>query len=168
MPATTAWSRHGIIPFLKDHEAILCGPAGLEVLRGATMNCHSRSFVCANVARNGMRLAAGGVLFLTAAAIAQTANIVGLGAATCKEFTGDVERNFQIQRDYFAWAQGYMSGILMRAPAGQDEGLELNPPRFSLSMQVEFLRSFCDKNPEKDYSDGVAELYRRLRSEQSR
>jgi hypothetical protein len=94
------------------------------------------------------------------------ANIVGLGATTCLAFNRDVQQNFRIQRDYFAWAQGFMSGILVRAPPGKDEGLELIPPWFSLQKQVEFLRDFCAKNPNKDYSDGVAELYRALRGEQ--
>ncbi len=44
-------------------------------------------------------------------AFAQAANIVGLGAAKCRDFNRDVETNFRIQRDYFAWAQGFMSGI---------------------------------------------------------
>ena len=103
--------------------------------------------------------------FAMTVALTQTANIVGLGAATCKEFNRDVQRNFHIQRDYFAWAQGFMSGILMRAPPGEDEDLELNPPEFPLQKQAEFLRNFCAKNPGKDYSDGVIELYRVLHGE---
>ena len=94
---------------------------------------------------------------------AQTSNVVGLGATTCSAFNRDVERNFRIQRDYFAWAQGFMSGVLMRALPGIDEGLQLAPPAFPL--QVEFLRSFCAKNPEKNYSYRVTELYRLLRIE---
>ena len=97
--------------------------------------------------------------------LAQTANIVGLGATTCKNFVSEVEQNARVQRDYFAWAQGFMSGVLMRAPPGVDEGLELNPPAFPLLRQIEFLRSFCARNPDKDYSDGVIELYRALRIE---
>src|SRR4051812_18048320 len=83
--------------------------------------------------------------------LAQTANIVGLGATTCKVFNQDVERSAQVQRDYFAWAQGFMSGVLMRAPPGVDEGLELRPSTFPLLRQIEFLRSFCARNPDKDY-----------------
>ncbi len=86
---------------------------------------------------------------------AQIANIVGLGAATCQEFNRDVERSFHIQRDYFTWAQGFMSGILLRAPPGVEGGLELNPSKFPLLEQVKFLRSFCETNPGKDYSDAV-------------
>jgi hypothetical protein len=103
--------------------------------------------------------------FATNVVFAQTANIVGLGATMCKDVNREIHRNFHIQRDYFAWAQGFMSGILLRALPGTDERLELNPPQFSLQKQAEFLRSFCEKNPDKDYSDGVIELYRVLRGE---
>ena len=34
-----------------------------------------------------------------------------------------------------------------------------------MQKQVEFLRTYCAKNPDKDYSDGVVELYRALRGE---
>jgi len=51
-----------------------------------------------------------------------------------------------------------MSGFLMRSPPGIDEGLALNPPTFPLLRQVEFLRAFCATNPEKDYSNAVAQL----------
>ena len=94
-----------------------------------------------------------------------TANIVGLGATTCSTFNHDVQQDFRIQRDYFAWAQGFMSGILVRGPPGRDEGLELIPSGFSMQKQVEFLRTYCAENPDKDYSDGVVELYRTLRGE---
>jgi len=107
-----------------------------------------------------------GLALGTTLSFAQIANIVGLGAASCNEFNRDVEQNFHIQRDYFAWAQGFMSGVLIGAPTEMDERLELNPPTFPLLKQVEFLRSFCAKNSDKDYSDGVVELYRVLRSEQ--
>ena len=96
---------------------------------------------------------------------APTANIVGLGATTCSTFNRDVQQDFRIQRDYFAWAQGFMSGILVRGPPGRDEGLELIPPGFSTHKQVEFLRTYCAENPDQDYSDGVVELYRALRGE---
>jgi len=62
-----------------------------------------------------------------------------------------VEQNARVQRKYFAWAQGFMSGVLMRAPPRVDEGLELNPPAFPLLKQIEFLQSFCTTNPDSDF-----------------
>ena len=94
---------------------------------------------------------------------AQTAKIVGLGASTCAQFNREVEDSPALQRDYFAWAQGFMSGALIRAPQGVDEGLDLSPPSFPLLQQVDFLRTFCTQNPDKDYMDAARALYRRLR-----
>ena len=105
------------------------------------------------------------LLFLTTVGppASATVNIVGLGATPCVTFVTETSRNATLQRDYFAWAQGFMSGILLRAPPGVDEDLNLNPSAFSLMQQVEFLRQFCSTNPDRDYSDGVLELYRVLR-----
>jgi hypothetical protein len=43
----------------------------------------------------------------------QTARIVGLGATTCLQFNEDIRLNLSVQRDYLAWGQCYMSGILV-------------------------------------------------------
>jgi hypothetical protein len=102
------------------------------------------------------------LLLLPVAATAQTVKLTGLGAGTCKEFNQDVARNWQIQRDYFAWAQGYMSCLLMRAPAGIEDATDLNPPTYPLIKQVEFLRDFCAHNVVGYYADGVESLYRSL------
>ena len=83
----------------------------------------------------------------------QTGKIVGLGAATCKQFNGDVAANPTVQRDYLAWAQGFMSGVLAQAPQGVDEGLDLTPPSVPLQRQAALLREFCSKNQEQSYAD---------------
>ena len=68
-----------------------------------------------------------------------------------------------VLRDYLAWAQGFMSGALMRAPPGVDEGLDLLPPTLPLTAQAAFLRAFCREHPERDYMDAVRALHHRLR-----
>lgn len=93
----------------------------------------------------------------------QTAKIVGLGASTCARFNQETSGNLALQRDYFAWAQGFMSGALIRAPEGVDEDLDLTPPSMPLQTQAGFLRAFCEKNPEQDYMEAVRALYHRLR-----
>ncbi len=93
------------------------------------------------------------------------ATIVGLGAATCQQFNDDVRSNPLIQRDYLAWAQGFMSGILSSRPPGVDQGLDLAPPTFPLLRQLDFLGDYCARNAALDFSDGVAALYKRLRRE---
>src|ERR1700730_17620724 len=74
---------------------------------------------------------------------APTAQIVGLGAATCRQFTADAAADPQVRRDYLAWAQGFMSGIILSRPPGVDVGLALNPPTFGLVAQLRFLEDHC-------------------------
>ena len=96
---------------------------------------------------------------------APKARIVGLDAATCGQFNDDVKTNPLVRRDYLAWAQGFMSGILLGRPPGVDEGLDLNPPSFGLIVQLHFMEDQCAKNPSLDFSDAVEALYKRLRQE---
>lgn len=56
---------------------------------------------------------------------ARAARIVGLGAATCRQFTADAAADPQVRKDYLAWAQGFMSGIILSRPPGVDVGLDL-------------------------------------------
>jgi len=91
-----------------------------------------------------------------------------MGATKCAQFEADVARNSAAQRDYLAWAQGFMSGILLSRPAGVDEDLDLNPLTFGLLPQLEFLRSQCGQNQSASFSDAVVALYKRLRSERGR
>jgi hypothetical protein len=95
----------------------------------------------------------------------QTARIVGLGATTCLHFDEDVRLNPSVQRDYLAWGQGYMSGILVGRPAGVDQGLDLNPPTFDMINQLHFLRDYCAENTSANFADAVEALYKRLRRE---
>jgi hypothetical protein len=94
---------------------------------------------------------------------AQTAKIVGTGAATCATFLSDIARNPISEREYFSWAQGSMSCILMRSPPGKDENLDLTPPEFPVKTQLEFFRNFCAAHQQDDYADAAASLYQRLR-----
>ena len=94
---------------------------------------------------------------------AQSVKIVGIGAATCMRFSADLAANPVAERDYLAWAQGFMSGALVRAPPSVDEGLDLTPEAFPLRMQAVFLRDYCSQNTTGDFSDAVHALYRRLR-----
>lgn len=96
---------------------------------------------------------------------APKANIVGLGAAACQQFNDDIKSNPLIRRDYLAWAQGFMSGILLSRPPGVDAGLDLNPATFGLINQLHFLGNHCAKNTSVDFSDAVEVLYKRLRQE---
>ncbi|MBR0967249.1 hypothetical protein JQ554_24040 [Bradyrhizobium diazoefficiens] len=93
------------------------------------------------------------------------AKIVGLGATTCQRFVADVKANPAVRRDYLAWAQGFMSGIISSRPVGVDVGLDLAPETFDLIRQLQFLDDHCVRNVSLDFSDAVAALYKRLRQE---
>lgn len=94
---------------------------------------------------------------------AETVKIVGIGAMSCAEFNRVIMNNPAEERALFAWAQGFMSGALMRAPPGSDDDLDLMPARAPLQQQAAFLRTFCAAAPEKGFADAVMELYCTLR-----
>ena len=98
---------------------------------------------------------------------AQTAKIAGLGAARCDVFTADTEQTPAMHRDYFAWAQGFMSGVLISQPPDVDDGVDLVPHSLPLVQQVEWLRQYCRANPGQDFTDAVLSLYKRLRQGES-
>lgn len=104
-----------------------------------------------------------GCLGLATCARAQETKIVGIAAATCARFDGHVAGSPSSERDYRAWVRGFMSGALMRAPPGVDEGLDLLPPTIPLTAQPEFLRTFCRDHPDRDFMDAVRAFYHRLR-----
>jgi len=93
------------------------------------------------------------------------ARIVGLGATTCQRFNEDIRSNPLLRRDYLAWAQGFMSGIILSRPPGVDEGLDLAPVTFDLINQLHFLEDQCARNVSLDFSGAVEALYKRLRQE---
>ena len=96
---------------------------------------------------------------------AESIKIVGLGAIDCGQFIKEIDQNPALQRDYLAWAQGLMSGILISRPAGVDEGLDLTPSSFPLRKQLDFLRAYCTQQPAANFEDSVLELYKRLRKQ---
>jgi hypothetical protein len=71
----------------------------------------------------------------------------------------DYARDAISERIYFAWAQGYMSGILMKTRLGTGDHLDLAPP---VPTQMSFVRQYCAEHEANDYSEAVVALYRRL------
>ena len=57
-----------------------------------------------------------------------------------------------------------MNGLLIRAPEGQDENVDLTPRHFGLQAQLEFLRTFCIESPKAAFSDAIHGLYQVLRT----
>lgn len=93
-----------------------------------------------------------------------TVIIVGPGVTSCAEFLAEATQSAERELRYFAWAQGYMSGILMRAPPGKDEHLNLLTTQFPVVAQIRFLRDYCADHLGTNYEDAVAVLYRKLRT----
>lgn len=94
---------------------------------------------------------------------AQTVKVVGIGTAPCATFLTDILWKPASEGEYISWAQGYMSGILMRAPPGEDENLDLISSAFPVRMQLTFFRDYCAKYPKQTYADAAESLYARLR-----
>ncbi|MBI2716988.1 MAG: hypothetical protein HYX37_21455 [Rhizobiales bacterium] len=112
-------------------------------------------------------LAVAGICLISASTIgaaqSSTAKIVGIGAATCTDFLDNIDKTPVTQRDYLAWAQGFMSGVLLSRPARVDQNLDLKPAEFGLLKQLEFLRQWCAANRSQDFSDAVLALYKNRR-----
>jgi hypothetical protein len=90
--------------------------------------------------------------------------IVGIGASNCTKFLEEASVDPHTGGEYMAWTQGYMSGLLVRAPEGKDEGVDLAPASFPLRKQAQFLRVYCEANPRQDFTDAVERLYKTLRA----
>ena len=104
------------------------------------------------------------VPILCASASAQSVKIVGIGASPCAKFLLEASADPRYGREYMAWAQGYLSGLLIRAPQGKDENLDLAPSSFPLRRQAGYLRTYCETHRSADFSDAVEELYKELRA----
>ena len=94
----------------------------------------------------------------------QAVAIVGTGAARCSTYLDQIAKNPLYEREYFAWAQGFMSGLVMGAPSGKHENLQLNPPQFPVREQFAFLREYCATRYEQGFTDGVIALFAKLRT----
>ena len=105
---------------------------------------------------------------ITAPASAQRAKIVGVGATACSQFMIEANETPASQRDYLAWAQGFMSGVLLGRPAGVDENLDLAPSSLPLLEQLRYLRDYWGLQPDERFSDAVLSLYKRLREQGSK
>jgi hypothetical protein len=92
-------------------------------------------------------------------------HIIGLGATSCSKFIAEITQRPSLQRDYFAWAQGLMSGVVLVRPPLNGEKLDLVSPSFPLLKQVAFLRQYCEKHPSNGFVDAVRALFRVLAHE---
>lgn len=107
-------------------------------------------------------IAAVSLSFASHARAAKTVEIVGLGASSCSQYLKEIDSSQSFEREYFSWALGYMSGLLIRGP--ESEFVQLRSPNLPLLKQAEFLRVYCAGHPDTSFSEGVEELYKVLRA----
>jgi len=92
----------------------------------------------------------------------------GPGAASCAEFAQAYKSNpVAAGNFYFAWAQGYISGLNSIALQTNQQFIDL--AAMSFPDQQMFIRQYCDQHPLAAYVQGVLDLIERLpkRSPQS-
>lgn len=104
-------------------------------------------------------------MLIAYSAAAQSVKITGLGASNCAKYIDDIGENEVSEKLYFAWAQGFMNGALVRAPAGVDDNLDLIPRTFPVPEQMSFLKNWCRSYRDADFSDASFALFKELRAQ---
>jgi hypothetical protein len=84
--------------------------------------------------------------------------LMGIGLGSCSLFASQYRQwGATIETSYFAWAQGFMSGLNMAGPRAGHEARNLKA--IAVEEQEARLRSYCDQHPGGDYIDAVIDLY---------
>ena len=109
-----------------------------------------------------MRVIATAFVFLGLAVPSHAVSGAGLGASSCLKFALDYTRSPPSEKQYFIWAQGYMSAIMMMAPSGIDDALNLLPASYPKESQMAWIRSICAQDPQRSYGHAIRVLYRHL------
>jgi hypothetical protein len=86
----------------------------------------------------------------------------GPGSSSCLKFALDYTRSPPSEEQYFIWAQGYMSAMMMMAPSSVDSDLNLLPASDPQERQMAMIRGICAQDPQRSYSHAVRALYRHL------
>lgn len=101
---------------------------------------------------------AGLLLLGVAQARAEPSVVAGAGGTTCGQFAsaykGDVEF---VEEHYYAWAQGFMSGVNIELMWSKRDKRDLNA--LTLKEQMMFIRTYCDAHPLLVYAAAVIALY---------
>ncbi len=109
-----------------------------------------------------MRVIAVATILFGLAVPSYAASGAGPGSSSCLKFALDYTRNPPLEAQYFIWAQGYMSAIIMMAPSSVDNDLDLLPDSYPQERQVAIIRGICAQDPQRSYSHAVRTLYRHL------
>ena len=109
-----------------------------------------------------MRVIAVATILFGLAVPSYAASGAGPGSSSCLKFALDYTRNPPLEAQYFIWAQGYMSAIIMMAPSSLDNDLNLLPDSYPQQRQVSIFRAICAQDPQRSYIHAVRTLYRHL------
>jgi hypothetical protein len=109
-----------------------------------------------------MRVIAIVFVFLGFAVPSHAVSGAGPGASSCLKFALDYTRMALSEEQYFIWAQGYMSAIMMMAPGGVDDNLNLLPASYPKATQMAWIRGVCAQDPQRSYGHTIRALYRHL------
>jgi hypothetical protein len=90
-------------------------------------------------------------------------NAVGFGLNTCSKFARDYRRSASNELQYFAWAQGFMSGVnIANQSVQKTQGANVIRYRDlstqSVRHQTAYIRSYCNAHPLNEYKDAVIDL----------
>jgi hypothetical protein len=87
---------------------------------------------------------------------------MGVGTQSCAVFANSYKSDPSMwELIYFSWAQGYMSRINTTAALHNIDNKNFraaNLNAMSINSQQSFLRSYCDRNPLRSYSEAATEL----------
>ena len=86
---------------------------------------------------------------------------MGAGTSTCGQFAAKYRQVPDLEISYFAWAQGYMSGInftQLVAKVGEPWVVK-NLASIPIEQQKSVIRRYCNDHPLEDYTDAVMHLY---------
>jgi hypothetical protein len=96
-------------------------------------------------------------------ATAAEMELMGLGASTCGQFASSYRKSPElVELNYFAWAQGYLSGLNMGSLV--QGGLSKNIGGISTDEQQRIIRQYCNDHPLSNYNQAVTDLYFRFQN----
>jgi hypothetical protein len=97
-----------------------------------------------------------GALIVPAAA-EEKFSAMGAGWLSCTEFANAYRRDRSVEGYFFAWAQGYMSGLNDGRIERDAKPRQLNA--ISQRSQEQEVRMYCDDHPLAIYAQGVEKLF---------
>lgn len=101
------------------------------------------------------------ILMMMAAAspvvAADGSSLTGVGAATCTDFYQGYMAIPQVEDSYFAWAEGFMSGLNSMMSADKQPTRDLSA--MTMDAEKAYLRDYCSSHSADTYPSAVAKLF---------